>query len=278
MFTSRWGIAVHQVPLCDVQPIEPRAVITVSCTIPQLEVNKLAEDNSKIVDQVAGCICSKIQASWSMVRAAEVPQDGEQTDDPAANSSCTDPSISLKGIVQLPQRILEENISPLMLGKLSRRLVMVSVGLVEKTQNKYKDISPNMPQLPVEPLGNLNLSRQTTLRHARSTSVARQVPQDSVDVAQPSILNTSKLSYEPSGPMKEVWGVTAALGEIVECEMVVENDSNENVSLCLTLCSDAVGPEASIGDPINTGSGLLILGVVGNILLDVAKGTVKQHR
>ncbi|GMH32365.1 hypothetical protein BSKO_00199 [Bryopsis sp. KO-2023] len=245
-----------------------------SCIVPPMEPQSNEEVNPSLDLGVAEWICSRVNILWQAGPSPETNIGTERaTSEPGLTQLDLHSSTGIHGVIPLVPAEVRQFLSPRVLGILARNLVTVSVALVVDSTKEFVDIASSLtPQVPGK--GSTNGEWVANSRDVLQDSCFEDVRQSGWDGGSLDVVST--LDIGPRGPNGEIWGVESCVGEIVECELVIENGGEEDVQLCMTVCTEAL--DSNLGKGSSSDQGILILGVVGKLQVEVKKTSVERHR
>lgn len=253
--------------------LQPGSATTMSCVVPPVCSNRdegIADQS--LEDAVTDWIHSKIRVQWEVTQPPLAI-----TPDPANPQMNLEPSTGISGAITLATGMIQKILYPRLVGALTGRMVMVSIGLLTNGEKRYVDLRSYLPD-PNSGTPEVNVPA----RHWSMTS--GDGLRDSASVAGSGQEDADRAAYDiefdsgARGPNGEVWGVDSTVGDVIDCELIVENGTQNDASLCLSICAEELDTNLSLRGIDADGPGVLVLGKVGNIILEVDKGKVERHR
>lgn len=253
--------------------VVPGQAVQVSCTIPTMSDDQMPSDVFDIELVACQWIHSSLCGYWQSV--APQPTFTERDETPTRESTFDlNPNYGTQGTIPIRTEHIMRTLNPTLLSTFVHAFVTLSVRLSEPYSKSFIDLremlSPSIdlgtllePPLPEDPDWTPVTDHETPL----------------------STQSRSDLPSDPKGPNGEVWGIQMDVGEFLNCEAIVENATNEELSnLIVSICTERMD-ESADGDDIlfrkengHNDAGMLIVGRVSNIPVTVVSGSQFKHR
>lgn len=259
--------------------VVPGQAVQVSCRIPSMPHEEMSLEATNIESMATNWIRSMLCGYWQSV--AHQPTFTEEDLSPSHDSGfCLNPSYGSQGTVHLRKEHIARLLDPIHLSTIIHAYITLSVNLSEPFTKGFV----NLRETLMADADLTSLMETQLMEHPESDWT-----EDDPSHQHRSLMHSSSVRSDtpstPKGPNGEVWGIQTEVGEFLNCEAVISNNTgNDLEDAMITICTDRIDECAESSDVLfrREGSvhdtGILIIGHVSNIPVTVAAASTFKHK